>query len=256
VLGPVRVVDRLQATPQETVYRVFDPRRGQEALLRHLAETEMLDAVRPDEFRQRFAQAVLPHPHLAATLEVLEIAGRPAALQEWLTGLASPDWPPLAAVPGVWFRLLSQAALGLHTAHEAGLLHGHLHAGLVVLTVEGIVKLCGFGEPPWLAQPFDEVYEESAAGDLLALGRIAAAWTGPAARRKGAKSKGMPESLQEILKRLTAGAAGERYISAAALLADLDHASGDVPANPEAWERLVRHAREHATLDVVLRKSA
>src|SRR5262249_48231048 len=55
VLGPVRVIDRLRATAHETVYRVFDPRRGQEALLRHLGEDDAGDAVRPDEFRQRFA---------------------------------------------------------------------------------------------------------------------------------------------------------------------------------------------------------
>src|SRR5207302_5919463 len=34
MLGPVRVVDRLRVTPRETVYRVFDPRRGREAVLR------------------------------------------------------------------------------------------------------------------------------------------------------------------------------------------------------------------------------
>src|SRR5947209_18252504 len=91
VLGPTRVIDRLQATPRETVYRVFDPRRAAEGhgtvLLRHLAEAEMHDAVHPDEFRQRFAAlSALPHPNLAATHEVLEINGRPAVLQERLSG--------------------------------------------------------------------------------------------------------------------------------------------------------------------------
>src|SRR5262249_5112159 len=43
MLGPVRVVDRLRVTAHEAVYRVFDPRRGKEALLRHLAEEDMLD---------------------------------------------------------------------------------------------------------------------------------------------------------------------------------------------------------------------
>src|SRR5205823_9297687 len=45
VLGPVRVIDRLRTTPREAIYRVFDPRRGQEAVLRHLAESEMQDGV-------------------------------------------------------------------------------------------------------------------------------------------------------------------------------------------------------------------
>ena len=74
------------------------------SLLRHLAESEMHDAVRPDEFRQRFAAAVaVKHEHVAATYEVLEVAGRPAVLQEWLAGVPSGDWPALAAAPGVWF---------------------------------------------------------------------------------------------------------------------------------------------------------
>ena len=47
--------------------------------LGRIAEAELHDAVRPDELRQRFAQAVLGEPHLANTLEVLEINGRPAA---------------------------------------------------------------------------------------------------------------------------------------------------------------------------------
>ena len=55
-------------------------------------------ATRPaPEFRQRFTQALIENPHVASTLEVLDIAGRPAALQEWLSGLPSSDWPPLAA---------------------------------------------------------------------------------------------------------------------------------------------------------------
>src|SRR5580704_14046723 len=62
MLGPVRVVDRLRVTPHETVYRVFDPRRGTEAILRHLAEAEGEDAAQADEFRQRFTQATLSHP--------------------------------------------------------------------------------------------------------------------------------------------------------------------------------------------------
>src|SRR5262249_33517077 len=47
MVGPVRVVDRLRVTPRELVYRVFDPRRGEDAVLRWLAETEMDDAVHP-----------------------------------------------------------------------------------------------------------------------------------------------------------------------------------------------------------------
>src|SRR5262249_50544291 len=195
VLGRLRVVDRLRVTPHETVYRVFDPERGHEAVLRLLAEAEAQDAVRPDEFRQRFAQAAVPHANLAATLEVLEIAGRPAALQEWLIGVPSSEWPPLAAAPGVWFRLLLQAARGLEAAHQGGLVQGHLTPDLVLLTGAGIVKLGGFGEPHWLTVPPRAEAGEDPAADLLALGHIAAGWFA-AGRRKTGKGKALPAGLQ------------------------------------------------------------
>ncbi len=172
--------------------------------MRCLAESEMHDAVHPDEFRQRFAAAAaVRHVHVAATYEVLEIAGRPAVLQEWLTGLPGSDWPALSSAPGVWFRLLSQAALGLRTAHDAGMVHGALQAASFVCTPEGVIKLCGLGEPCWLAvAPADA--ETDAAADLRALGRIAAGWSASAtaAPRKG-KNKAMPEALEGVLARLT-----------------------------------------------------
>ncbi len=256
VLGPARVIDRLQSGPREAVYRVFDPRRNGEALLRCLAESEMHDAVHPDEFRQRFAAAAaVHHVHVAATYEVLEIAGRPAVLQEWLTGLPGSDWPALAAAPGVWFRLLSQAALGLRTAHDAGLVHGALEASSFVCTPEGIVKLCGLGEPRWLAAAPPADAEPDAAADLRALGRVAAGWavSASAAPRKG-KNKAMPEALDGVLARLT-GQAEPPYASAAELLEDLDRVSGEAPANATAWERFVREVREQAA-DAAWRRSA
>jgi hypothetical protein len=254
VLGRLRVVDRLRTTVHETVYRVFDPSRGEEAVLRHLAEAEMEDAVRPDEFRQRFAQATLHHSNIAETLEVLEIGDRPAVLQEWLTGLPSPEWPPLAAVPGVWFRLVSHAAQGLEAAHQIGLFHGHLRAESLLLTGEGIVKLCGFGEPLWLVVPPVAGETEDAVADLYALGKLAGGWCAGTGKRKG--TKGMPEPLLAILNRLTAENASERYRSAGELLEGLDRVRSEVPANPEAWERLLRQVREEATPQATFRQTA
>src|SRR5262249_39222826 len=149
VLGRFRIIDRLQHTSRESIYRAFDPQNSEAArlgtpntelgivLLRHLSEAEMQDPVHPDEYRQRFTAARdLAHPNVAATLEVLDVNGRPAAVQEWLSGLPGGDWPALAGVPGVWYRLLSQAALGLHTAHQAGLVHGRLTPSSFLLTLE------------------------------------------------------------------------------------------------------------------------
>lgn len=217
----------------------------------------MEDAVHPDDFRQRFAQAAaLQHPQVAATWEVLDVAGRPAALQEWLTGLPSTEWPILAAVPGVWYRLLCQAAVGLHAAHQAGLVHGHLEPAQFLLTGAGLVKLLGVGEPPWLAAAAQTQAEADVAADLAALGLVAATWARPPAWRKGARDKALPESLQTVLTRLTTEAAAERYPTVAALLEDLDAAGTDLPANAEAWDRMLHYVREHVTEPAGLRRSA
>jgi chromosome segregation ATPase len=256
VLGPVRVIDRLQSTPREAVYRVFDPRSNGEAVLRHLAEAEMEDAVRPDEFLERFrATAAVRHTHVAATYEVLDIAGRPAVLQEWLTGLPGSDWPALAAAPGVWFRLVSQAALAVQTVHAAGLVHGNLQPASFVFTSDGLLKLTGLGEPRWLLLPAPaEDTEPTAEADLEALGPIIAAWAA-LAPRKGSKPKPLPDSLQAIVDKLQVPDPAQGYASATALLDDLDSAGADVPANTTAWERFVREVRDRAT-SVALRRSA
>ena len=110
---------------------------------------------------------------MAATYEVLEVAGRPAVLQEWLTGVPGGDWPPLAAAPGVWFCLVSQAALALQAVHTAGLAHGRIGPSSFVFTAGGALKLCGLGEPVWLADPDADAPppagREAAPGDDLDL---------------------------------------------------------------------------------------
>ncbi len=254
MLGPVRILDRLRQTAHEAVYRVFDPRRGTEAVLRHLAEPDMSDAVKPDEFRQRFKQAMLNDIHLANTLEVLELSGRPAAIQEWLTGLPATDWPPLAAAPGVCNRLLTQAAQGLATAHHAGLVHGHLSDATLMLTGEGILKIRGFGEPPWLLG-IQHDDEPTMRDDLRALGKIVSGWCTAPNIRKGAKTKPLPDALVSVLYRLAAdGEPGYRDVKE--LLDDLHNAADAVPSNAEAWDRLIKYVREHGAAEAMLRQSA
>jgi hypothetical protein len=269
MLGRFRVIDRLRATPREAIYRVFDPAdrartdgvrtlTGQPGIfmLRHLSEAEMHDAVHPDEFRQRFAATHdAAHPNLANVVEVLEINGRPAVVQEWLTGLFSADWPASAAHPGCWVRLASMAASGIEAAHRHGLVHGRLTADSFVLTATGILKVTGFGEPPWLASgPVPS--EPTPAADLRAFGQVVFGWSQLGARRKGsAKPKPFPDGLQSIIRRLEADAeppmadtvaADRPYEAAAELLADLDRVARDTAFSEDAWEKLLRHVADNA----------
>jgi hypothetical protein len=267
MLGRLRVVDRVRVTAREAVYRVFDPTRTDDprgvVVLRHLAEGEMDDAVRPDEFRQRFAAALgAAHPNLVNTIEVLDVQGRPAALQEWVAGTPSADWPAEAATPGVWVRLVAAAAAGLDAAHRAGLAHGALTSDSVLLTADGDVKLTGVGDPPWLSGA--SAQDATPEADLRALGQVAFGWSQLAqpGKRRG-RGKGFPESLTAVVRRLEAdpetpmadtAAGAAPYRSAAELAADLRRLAGLFPCPHDAWEALVRQVAGAGTEET--RKSA
>jgi hypothetical protein len=97
--------------------------------------------------------------------------------------------------------------------------------------------------------------KEDMNSDIIALGRIAAAWAEPVEGREGKRARPLPAVLQAVLQRLTSEAAEARYPSAAVLLEELERAGADVPANAAAWERLLRHVREEA-METPLKMSA
>ncbi len=270
VLGRFRIIDRLRATSKEATYRVFDPRHAGEKsagafLLRHLGEAEMANAVHPDEFRQRFSAARdAAHPNLAGVVEVLDVNGRPAALLEWLTGLFSADWPPFAAHPGCWVRLATMAAGALDAAHRVGLVHGRLTSDSFLLTPDGVLKVTGFGEPPWLATAPMPSLEVSAAADLRAFGQVLFGWSQLAGKKRVAKSRAFPEALWGVIRRLEADAeppmadtvaAAQPYGSAAELLADLRRIARETPFSDDAWDRLLKHVTDHAPDTGIQRKA-
>lgn len=257
VLGRFRVIDRLRVTPKEALYRVFDPKRAGEKhptyLLRHLSEAEAQDAVRPDEYRQRFGAARdAAHPNLAGVAEVLDIGGRPAVLQEWLSGLFSADWPAHAAHPGCWVRLATMGAGAIDAAHRVGLVHGRLTSDSFLLTPEGALKVTGFGEPAWLAPA---PAEATPGGDLRAFGQVLFGWSQLAGKKRVARTKAFPEALWNVIRRLEADAeppmadtvaAARPYTAAAELLADLQRIARETPFSDDAWEKLLKHVSDNA----------
>ncbi|MCZ2340439.1 MAG: hypothetical protein LC104_01425 [Bacteroidales bacterium] len=275
MLGRFRVVDRLRVTPRETVYRVFDPLRADGPshgtfLLRHLSESECQDATHPDEFRQRFAAVrEAAHPNLAATVEVLDILGRPAAVQEWITGAPSLEWPATAAIPGVWLRLVSGAAAGLAAGHAAGLVHGRLVSNTFVLTDDGDLKLLGLADPYWLLGLAEPDVEPTAAVDLRALGRIIFGWSQlgqqAASKKRGSRTKGFPEQLLTIIRRLEADAdtpmadtavGAEPYHAIEELLDHIQQLAVSFPCRSTDWAELLAEVAGRSDESEPFRQSA
>jgi hypothetical protein len=173
-------------------------------------------------------------------------------IQESLKGLPSSEWPPLTGAPGVWYRLVNQAFLGLHAAHQEGLVHGHLGANDLLLTADGSLKLCGFGEPAWLV---DRSATDSIEHDLATLSELIVGWITPSAGGKKARLKPLPGALQSVLDRLATSESTARFPSAAEVLEALNRAGAEVPANAAAWDRFV-HQVKAQSVDAAVRMSA
>jgi len=249
MIGRFRVIDRVRMTPREVSYRVFDPNHGV-CLLRILGDAEMHDAFHPDEYRMRFAATMeAQHPNLLGTLEVLELNGRPAIVQEWVPGLPSSEWPATITHPGLWLKLAIDAVGAIDAAHTHGLMHGRMTTESFLMTDTGAIKLFGFGEPPWLQSGLASSFEPTPEADLRAFGQVAFLWANavPETKRKG-RAKGFPDSLMAVLRRLetdsenpmsdtVTGAAP--YRSAAELLADLQKLAVKFPLAPQSWDELI-----------------
>ena len=167
--------------------------------------------------------------------------------------------------PGCWVRLATMAAEGLDAAHRAGLVHGRLTSDSFVLTAAGVVKVTGFGEPPWLAAgpaPADPTPDV----DLRAFGQVLFGWTQLAGKKKGARAKPFPPELVAVVRRLEADpeppmadtvAAERPYASAAELVADLKRVARDTGFSDDAWDKLLRHVADNAPdAPAALRQSA
>lgn len=250
MIGRFRIIERLRSSPREASFRVFDPARGM-VLLRILGDAEMRDALHPDEYRMRFAAAAeVEHPNVQATLEVLDLNGRPAVVQQWLTGSPSSEWPAAAAHPGLWLKLFTDAARSLAAVHGAGLIHGRLTGESIWLTENGTLKLIGPGEPPWLASGMAPSFDATPESDLRALAPIVFQWSAiqPETKKKG-RAKGFPDSLLAVVRRLendpenpmsdtVSGAAP--YRNAAELVNDLEKLAGKFPPAKESWNELLQ----------------
>jgi beta-lactam-binding protein with PASTA domain/tRNA A-37 threonylcarbamoyl transferase component Bud32 len=104
-----------------------------------------------DSFLARFrreaqAAASLNHPNIVAVYDFGEDGGRPFIVMEYVAGqslrelVQSEQVTPQGAV-----EIVSDAALGLHYAHERGLVHRDVKPANILLSEDGQVKVTDFG---------------------------------------------------------------------------------------------------------------
>lgn len=232
VLGPLRVIDRLRSSAMETIYRVFDPRLGDEALLRQLSAS--VDANWQEEYQSLFQRAAqVNHVHVAGTLEVLSMAGSPAVLQEWVVGLPGTEWHQLITEPSLALKLIVQIASGLAALHDVSLVHGQLHVGRLLLTPAGDLKLCGAGEPRWLTG-LSSTTEPTMADDLDAVIEFILPWCRGRSKQPGSSA------MADFIKKLESKqikTAEQLHTSAYAVLRSMH-------ANETEWKQLLHFVQD------------
>ena len=85
--------------------------------------------------------------------------------------------------------------------------------------------------------------------------RLAVAWANPQTRRK-TPTKPFPGELQEVVDCLMDEEPEMHYPAVLNLVEDLEDVRSSVPANAEAWQRLMRHVRKCTAEQKAMRQSA
>ena len=267
-----QVREVLGAGGMGVIYRAEDARLKRTVALKFLLPQYALDPAARDRFvREARAASALDHPNVCTVLEVGEgdeagpFLAMPCYDGTTLSGrLASGAQLPVAEILGITRQVLS----GLRAAHEAGIVHRDLKPGNLMLTRNGAVKILDFGlakvrdvdltEPG--ARPGTVSYmspEQLGGGtvdprtDLWSLGVVLYEMlTGrtPFGRPHDLATlysilhgepappstlrDGVGAALDQIVGTLLAKDPGERYATAADVLADLEAASRQPKSAP------------------------
>jgi serine/threonine protein kinase len=138
MLGRYVVRRRLGESDHGVVFKAHDPRRHAKVAVKLLAvRRSELDAADVAELRQRVATvAKLRHPNLTRLLGVGNDLGSPYLVREYVRGASLADWLRRRGKARDIRRaitLISKVAGALGALHEAGLVHGSVRPGNILL---------------------------------------------------------------------------------------------------------------------------
>jgi formylglycine-generating enzyme required for sulfatase activity len=142
MIGPYRVAGVLADGPSGTVYEAVEAGTGRRVALRHLPDRLANDPPALDRFLAA-AGVGLGHPNLAAAVGVTRQGGDAFLIMEFVGGRtvsAGGRMPWRLAT-----RVVRDAARGLAAVHAAGLIHGQVRPGHLLIAPDGAVKLTDLG---------------------------------------------------------------------------------------------------------------
>lgn len=146
-IGPYEIVSVLRRGTSATIYLAISPGSGREVALKVGA-----DAIRPlpdDRHAENVSIARrLVHRHIVRVLHEGTDTGLSYVVMERLRGRSLRELIDDSTIrPDLATRidLAAQVCVGLHFAHEHGVVHGNVTPENVFVTDEGIVKILNFG---------------------------------------------------------------------------------------------------------------
>jgi eukaryotic-like serine/threonine-protein kinase len=147
-----RLTEHIGSGAMGVVWQAHDERLHRTVALKQLLLSPGLSAAEAHEARERAMRegriaARLQHPNAVAVYDVVEDAGQPVLIMEYVPSQSLSAVldarGPLA--PQEVARIGAQVAVALTVAHQAGIVHRDIKPGNVLLADDGIVKITDFG---------------------------------------------------------------------------------------------------------------
>jgi serine/threonine protein kinase/tetratricopeptide (TPR) repeat protein len=150
-----KIIEKIGEGGMGVVYKAEDAKLKRMVALKFLPPERMKDKEAKDRFIQEAqAAAALDHPNICPVYEIDDADGQTFIAMPFIDGRTLKDmlaYGPLEIEDAQ--AIILQVALGLHEAHQKGIIHRDIKPGNIMLSRKGLAKIMDFGLAKLEASP-------------------------------------------------------------------------------------------------------